>query len=92
MAYLYLFWDRLVHDARYGWRMLLARPGFTSVAVLSIALGIGATTAIFSVVYAVLMDPYPYRAPDRIGWLGTPNPAGGMWQIKIGRASCRERV
>ena len=49
--------------------MLIAKPGFSIVAVLSIALGIGATTAIFSVVYAVLIDPYPYRAADRIGQL-----------------------
>ncbi|HTU47378.1 MAG TPA: ABC transporter permease [Bryobacteraceae bacterium] len=82
MPTLYVFWERLAQDARYGWRMLIARPGFSSVAVLSIALGIGATTAIFSVVYAVLMDPYPYRAADRIGWLGTPNAkGGGMWQL-----------
>jgi hypothetical protein len=61
------FLDRLAQDIRYGSRMLLAKLGFTAVAVLSIALGIGATTAIFSVVYAVLIDPYPYRAADRIG-------------------------
>ena len=61
------FLDRLRQDARYGIRVLLARPGFTAVAVLSLALGIGAATAIFSVVYAVLIDPYPYRAADRIG-------------------------
>jgi predicted permease len=73
--------ERLLQDARYGWRMLISRPAFTSVAVLSIALGIGATTAIFSVVYAVLVDPYPYRAANRIGWLGTPDPTGGIWQI-----------
>src|SRR5580704_8463602 len=63
------FLDRLWQDFRYGGRMLLSKPGFTAVAVLSIALGIGATTAIFSVVYAVLIDPYPYRAADRIGQL-----------------------
>src|SRR4051794_33627374 len=63
------FLDRLGQDVRYGIRVLLARPGFTAVAVLSLALGIGATTAIFSVVYAVLIDPYPYRAADRIGQL-----------------------
>jgi hypothetical protein len=63
------FWDRLGKDLRYGLRMLLGRPGFMAVAVLSIALGIAATTAIFSVVYAVLIDPYPYRAADRIGGL-----------------------
>jgi predicted permease len=63
------FLDRLWQDLRYGSRMLLSKPGFTAVAILSIALGIGATTAIFSVVYAVLIDPYPYRAADRIGQL-----------------------
>lgn len=63
------FFDSLAQDLRYGLRMLIAKFGFTAVAVLSIALGIGATTAIFSVIYAVLMDPYPYRAADRIGWL-----------------------
>lgn len=67
MTWLTVFGDRLAQDVRYGFRMLLARPGFTVVAVLSIALGIGATTAIFSVIYAVLIDPYPYRAADRIG-------------------------
>jgi hypothetical protein len=63
------FLDRLWQDFRYGGRMLLSKPGFTAVAVLSVALGIGATTAIFSVAYAVLIDPYPYRAADRIGQL-----------------------
>jgi len=62
-------WERLVQDLRYGYRMLLAKPGFTAVAVLSLALGIGATTSIFSVVYAVLIDPCPYRPADRIGSL-----------------------
>ncbi|HEX4168006.1 MAG TPA: ABC transporter permease [Bryobacteraceae bacterium] len=69
MALFVQFWDRLTNDLRYGMRMLLARPGFTAVAVLSIALGVAATTAIFSVVYAVLIDPYPYRAAGRIGSL-----------------------
>ncbi|MCU1258965.1 MAG: hypothetical protein JWO80_1850 [Bryobacterales bacterium] len=67
MPLLVKFLDRLGQDLRYGVRMLVSKPGFTAVAVLSIALGIGATTAIFSVVYAVLIDPYPYRAADRIG-------------------------
>ena len=63
------FFDNLWQDTRYGGRMLLSKVGFTAVAILSIALGIGATTAIFSVVYAVLIDPYPYHAADRIGQL-----------------------
>jgi putative ABC transport system permease protein len=56
----------VIQDVRYGIRQLIKMPGFTLTAVLSLALGIGATTAVFSVVFAILMDPYPYRAPDRM--------------------------
>jgi hypothetical protein len=56
----------LFQDIRYGFRQLIKMPGFTLTAVVSLALGIGATTAVFSVVYAILMDPYPYKAPDRM--------------------------
>ena len=50
-------------DIRFGIRQLIKMPGFTLTAIVSLALGIGATTAVFSVVYAILMDPYPYKAP-----------------------------
>jgi predicted permease len=56
----------VIQDIRYGVRQLVKMPGFTMTAVLSLALGIGATTAVFSVVYAILMDPYPYKASDRM--------------------------
>ncbi|PYU37436.1 MAG: ABC transporter permease, partial [Acidobacteria bacterium] len=53
-------------DVRYGLRMLARSPGFTFTALLSLALGIGATTAVFSVIHAVLMNPYPYVGADRM--------------------------
>ena len=56
----------MFHDLRYGWRMLLKHKGFTIVAVLSLALGIGANTALFSVVDAVLLKTLPVKEPERL--------------------------
>ena len=84
------FLDNLRQDLLYGGRMLKSKPGFTAVAVLSIALGIGATTAIFSVVYAVLIDPYPYRAADRIGQIVLTNKKNPRWDLGYTKAQYTE--
>ena len=70
--------DELGGDIRYGLRGLRRNPGFAAVAVLSLALGIGATTAMFSLIYAVLLHPFPYADADRIVNLFglTESPAG----------------
>src|SRR5262245_40641038 len=57
--------DDLVRDVRYAFRTLIRTPGFTLVAVISLALATGATTAIFSVVNSVLLQPLPFDHPDR---------------------------
>src|SRR5258708_21438520 len=77
------FWQ----DLRYGLRVLPKSPGMTAAALLSLALGIGATTSIFSVVYGVLISPYPYSRPGEI-WSPSirdaKNPNQGRATYKVG--------
>jgi hypothetical protein len=73
----------LIQDLRYSPRQLIKRPGFTSTAVISLALGIGATTAVFSVIYAVLMDPYPFPAADRIVRMPVRTKAGSVETVNL---------
>ena len=70
----------LIQDLRYAWRTLLKTPGFTAVAVLTLALGIGANTAVFSVLDAVVLRPLPYPQPDKLVSVQCRNPRTGLSQ------------
>ena len=77
----------LLQDLRYGLRMLARNPGFTVVAVLTLALGIGANTAIFSVIDAVLLNRMPYLNADRLVMVWEQNPVRGWFRNIVSAAN-----
>lgn len=83
----WLMGDRILRDLRHAWRMFWKRPGFSAVVVLTLALGIGANTAIFSIVHAVLLRPLPYKDPSRLAMLWQEDSAHGVEEGRVSLAN-----
>ena len=79
-----LWIEHVLQDLRYAIRMFRRTPGFTAVVILTLALGIGLNTTVFSVVNAVLMRPLSYQHPERLVWISTYDDRAPMMEVVIG--------
>ena len=75
--------ETLIKDIRYGVRSLLKRPGFTAIAVITLALGIGANTTLFSFVNGILLRPLPYKDPGQLVILDENAPKQGIKSFSV---------
>jgi predicted permease len=82
-AWQFKYLEQMSTDIRYAFRQLWNNPGFTLTAVVSLALGIGTTTAVFSVVYAVLIEPFPYVAADQIVRISTDDKGHNLRPVSL---------
>lgn len=90
----------VLQDLRFSYRELRKNPGLALTAILSMTLGIGATTAVFSVIYGLLVNPFPYRGADRMVYLNALDQSGSDWEVELtgpqlkalGQAKCIESL
>ncbi len=79
----WLFWDNLARDLRHSFRLMRRTPGFSAVVIVTLAVGIGANTAIFSLIDAVLLRPLPYKEPGRLAMLWTDDPVHNQHEGRV---------
>src|ERR1044072_5229490 len=82
--------ENVTKDVRHGFRILLRAPGFAIAAIISLAIGIGANTAMFSVVYGVLLRPLPFPDANRLVTLWSDNPRLGLAKETSGYANIED--